>query len=247
MTTLKGKSALVTAGTRGIGGAIAERLAAHGADIAVTYARDDQAAAAQVDRLKAHGVRALAIRSDASDPAAARGLVKQVADAFGRLDILVNNSGGFLIATIDDESAPEHFEKTLDWNVRTPFYLAHEASRLMGEGGRIINIGSINADISIIPGLSTYAMSKAALAGLTRGWARDLAGRAITVNTIQPGPIDTELNPAGTEFAGFIASRTALGRYGRVEEVADLAVFLASPAASYVTGAAIDVDGGMKA
>ncbi len=243
---LQGKTALITAGTRGIGGAIATRLAKDGADIAVTFAGNQAAADAKVEELKALGVRAVAIKSDASDPEAAKTLIGHVVDALGRLDILVNNSGTFRMAPIGADDAVEVFDLSFAWNVKTPFILANEAAKVLQEGGRIINVGSVNGDIALVPANSIYGMTKAAIQGLSRGWARDLADRKITVNVIQPGPIDTEMNPADSEFAGFLAPRTAVGRYGTAEEVAAVAGFLASPEASYVTGAEIDVDGGLK-
>ncbi|MEO1040152.1 MAG: SDR family oxidoreductase [Pseudomonadota bacterium] len=244
--SLQGQTALVTAGTRGIGGAIATRLAEAGANIAVTFAGNQTAADEKVAELKALGVNAVAFKSDASDPSAAKRLVGEVVEALGRLDILVNNSGSFQLAVLGSDEAETAFDASFDWNVKTPFILANEAAKVLPTGGRIINIGSINADVSLIPGASIYSMTKGALQALTRGWARDLADRQITVNVIQPGPIDTEMNPADSEFAAFIGGRTAFGRYGTAREVANLAAWLASPEASYVTGAAIDIDGGLK-
>lgn len=243
---LAGKCALVTAGTRGIGGAIATRLARHGADVALTFGNNQDAADAKRAELEALGVRAVTFRVDAADPEASRGLVAKVVEALGRLDILVNNAGNFIPAQIQDDHVEEAFDRSFAWNVKTPFVLAHEASTALPDGGRIINIGSINGDMAIVPGASVYAMTKSAIQGLTRGWARDLAPRQITVNAVQPGPIDTELNPQDSELAAVLTPRIALGRYGKAEEVAALVAFLASPVAGYITGATLDIDGGFK-
>ena len=165
---------------------------------------------------------------------------------FGGLDVLVNNAGTFAPAPISEQTI-EDFDRIMNTNVRAVFLLTRKAVAVLPEGGRIINIGSVSGDRAAFPGGATYAASKAAVAGLTRGWARDLAARKITVNTVQPGPIDTELNPADGDFATMLKPMTALGRYGTVEEVAALVSFLVSPASSYITGAALNVDGGFNA
>lgn len=243
---LAGKVALITAGTRGIGGAIATHFGRLGADVAVTFAGNAEAAAAKVAELQALGVRAISFQADASNPEQNRALPAKTAEALGGLDILVNNSGTFRGGALGDGDIEAAFETSFAWNVKTPFVLAHEASKVLRDGGRIINIGSINGDAAMVAGNSVYAMTKSAIQGLTRGWARDLAARDITVNAIQPGPINTEMNPADSEFAAFLAPRTALGRYGTADEVASLTAFVASPEASYITGATLDVDGGFK-
>jgi 3-oxoacyl-[acyl-carrier protein] reductase len=242
--TLKDKVALITAGSRGIGGAIATRLAEDGANVAITFAGNEQAAHDKVSSLKALGVEAHAFRRDASKPDDHVGLIEEVVSRFGRIDILVNNSGTFTMGPVGAYDG-ETIDRILDWNVKTPIVLANEAAGHLQEGGRIINIGSVNGDTAPQPGLGLYGMSKAALQGLTRGWARDLAERKITVNIVQPGPVDTEMNPADSDFADVLRSFTPLARYGQPEEVANLVGFLASPQADYITGAQLTIDGGM--
>lgn len=236
---LKGKAALVTGASRGIGAAIAKALAAAGADVAITYSSSPDKAAAVVREL---GGKALAIQADSADAKAVRNAVAQTAKAFGRFDILVSNAG---IVTYEDTL--ENIDKVLAVNTRAPYVAALAAAEQMKEGGRIITIGSCLGENVRQPGLTLYSMSKAAMTGMTRGLARDLGPRGITVNVVQPGPIDTDMNPAGGEFAAVQVANTALGRYGRPQEIADTVVFLASDAASYVTGAQITVDGGTNA
>ncbi len=241
--TLQGKVALITAGTRSIGGAIATRLAEEGAAVAVTFGGNQSAADAKVTELKALGVNAEAFQIDAQDSDSHASLPSRIVERFGRLDILVNNAGTFALATIgqiDDDT----LDRLWRWNVKTPIVLANAAAPLLSDEGRIINIGSINGHTAFAPGLSLYAMTKSAIQGLTRGWARDLAARKITVNNVEPGPVATEMNPEDGEFADFLRSLNPLGRYAQPNEIAALVGWLASPASAYVTGANIPVDGG---
>ncbi|MFC4055089.1 SDR family oxidoreductase [Actinomadura syzygii] len=243
---LEGRSALVTGGGRGIGAAIALRLARDGADVAVTYVRAPERAAEVVRGIKAAGRRGLAIAADAADPAAVTAAVDRTAADFGRLDILVNNAGIAPYGPFEDVSADE-LNLTIDIHVRAAFVAAQAASRHLGQGGRIVNIGSSMAERVPYPGWTLYAMSKSALTGLTRGLARDLGPRGITANVVQPGSTDTEMNPADSPDAEFERGFSALGRYGRAEEIAAMVAHLAGPGGDYVTGAAISVDGGYAA
>ncbi|MET8837436.1 SDR family oxidoreductase [Micromonospora sp. NPDC004540] len=240
---LDGKVALVTGGSRGIGAAVALRLAREGADVALTYERRADRAAEVVEQIKAVGRRALAVPADSADPAAARAAVDRVAGEFGRLDVLVNNAGVFLVGPVT-ELGPEEVERTIAVNVRAPFVFAQAAVRHLTDGGRIVNIGSNVAERAVFPGLALYSMSKTALAGLTRGLGRELGGRGITVNLVNPGPTDTDANPADGPNADAIRSFTALNRYAEPAEIAAVVAFLAGPDGSYVTGATINADGG---
>ncbi len=246
--TLTGKVALVTGGSRGIGAATARALAEDGADVAISYAASADKAEAIVSELEAKGVRAAAFKADQADPAQVEGLVKAVDERFRRLDILVNNAGVFVTGVLGDPSnAIAEFERQLAVNVGGVVAAVRAAAGVLGEGGRIITVGSVAGTRVGFPGMADYAATKAAVVGYTKGWARDLGPRGITVNVVQPGPIDTDMNPADGAFAAAVKTTTALGRYGRPEEVAAAIVFLASPAASYITGALLDVDGGLLA
>jgi 3-oxoacyl-[acyl-carrier protein] reductase len=241
---LEGKSAIVTGGSRGIGAAIAERLAAEGAAVAITYTARPDAAQEVVGRIEGAGGRAFAVQADAADPENGAATLGQAAERLGGLDILVHNAGIGRFAPIDDASFDE-FRQQFSVNVDGVYAGTRAVLPQLRDGGRIIVIGSINAHTMPFPGGAIYGATKAAVAGLIRGWARDLGGRRILVNAIQPGPIDTDLNPGTGEFAESLIKLTALGRYGRVEEVAALTAFLASDEASYITGTTIDIDGGM--
>ncbi|SCG48955.1 3-oxoacyl-ACP reductase family protein [Micromonospora coxensis] len=242
-TLLDGKVALVTGGSRGIGAATALRLAADGADVAVTWQQDAEQAATVVKRIEATGRRALALRADNADPTALREAVDRTAGELGRLDILVNNAAVFLVGAVDEFDAAD-LDRTIAVNVRAPFVAAQAATRHLGAGGRIISIGSNVAERTVFPGLAAYAMSKSALVGMTKGLARDLGPRGVTVNLVVPGPTDTDANPADGPNAGTIRGFTALGRYASPDEVAATVAHLAGPDAGYVTGATITVDGG---
>lgn len=240
---LDGKVALVTGGGRGIGAAVALRLAEEGADVALTFQRNQRRADGVVDQIKAVGRRAVAMRADSSDPAAVVGAVDRVVGELGRLDILVNNAGAFLLGPLEQLSL-EEFEQTVAVNVRAPFVAAQAAVRHMRAGGRVITIGSNVAERAVFPGFALYAMSKTALIGLTKALGRELGGRAITVNLVNPGATDTELNPADGPNADTINGFTALGHFAEPSDVAATVAFLAGPGARYITGATVNVDGG---
>jgi 3-oxoacyl-[acyl-carrier protein] reductase len=241
-----GKVALVTGGSRGIGAAIAKRLARDGAAVALTYTSAPQKADEVVRAIESAAGRALAIRADSADADAVRSAVAQTVEKLGRLDVLVNNAGIAVVAPLDEFSLDD-FDRLVAVNVKGVFVAIQEAVRHMGEGGRIINIGSVNADRMPFAGGSVYAMTKAAVAGLTRGLARDLGPRGITVNNVQPGPVATDMNPADGPFADSMKGWMALARYGQGDEIAAMVAYLAGPEAGFVTGASLTIDGGFAA
>lgn len=243
--TLSGRIALVTGGSRGIGAAIVRRLAADGASVAFTYAASADKAAALVAEIEAAGGTALAIAADSADVAEVQAAVAEAAARFGRIDILVNNAGILIPGLVDDYDLGA-FDRMIAVNVRAVFVAAQAVLPHMGEGGRIITTGSVTADRTGIPGASVYAMTKGAVATLTRGLARDLGPRGITVNNVQPGPTETDINdvPGQREY---IRPLMAIGRMGRDDEVANLVAWLAGPESSFVTGAALTIDGGWLA
>jgi len=227
--TLTGKVALVTGGWRSIGAAIAKRLAADGAAVALTYSASPDKADEVVRAIEATGGKALRIRADAGDAAAVKAAVASTVQIFGRLDILVNNAGIAIIKPVDDVSLDD-FDRMVAVNVKGLFVATQEAVRHMGEGGRIINIGSINSDYVPYSGGSLYVLAKAAVAGLTKGLARDLGPRGITINNVQPGPTETDMNPASGDFAKQARGYIALQRYAHADEIADFVAYLAARA-----------------
>ncbi|GAA3438798.1 SDR family oxidoreductase [Kutzneria kofuensis] len=235
--------ALVTGGSRGIGAAVALRLAREGADVALTFQQNQHRADDVVEQIKALGRRALAVRADSADPSAVAAAVDRTADTFGRLDILVNNAGAFLLGPLEQLTLPE-FEQTMAVNVRAPFVASQAAVRHMPDGGRIISIGSNVAERAVFPGFALYSTSKTALIGLTKALGRELGPRAITVNLVNPGATDTELNPADGPNAGAIVGHTAVGHFADPADIAGAVAFLAGPDGRYVTGATVNVDGG---
>ena len=243
---LSGKVALVTGGSRGIGAGIAKRLAADGAAVAITYTKGADAAKATVQAIEKAGGKALAIQADASDAKAAKNAVDQAVAAFGRLDILVNNAGTAIPKPFE-QATDEELDHVVNLNLRGVFVATQAALKHIGKGGRIINIGSCVGERDYTPGLAAYAATKGAVKMFTQGLAREVGERAITVNNVQPGPIDTDLNPASGDWATPQIANTALKRYGTVDEVAALVAFVASPDAAYITGANLTVDGGTNA
>lgn len=243
MTKLANKVALVTGGSRGIGAAIVRRLANDGADVAFTYASDKTKADELVAEIKKLGRNAIAFQANNADAEALTSVVNQTVSELGKLDILVNNAGIAIMGDIKEFSL-EDFDKTLNINVRAIFVAIKAASKHLKSGGRIINIGSINADRIPFQGGGVYGMSKAAVQGLTRGLARDFGPLGITINNIQPGPVNTDMNPEDGEFATYLKTFMSVGRYGKGEEIASMVSYLASEEAAFINGSSLDVDGG---
>jgi 3-oxoacyl-[acyl-carrier protein] reductase len=243
---LEGKVALITGGSRGIGAAIAKRLAADGANVAITYTKGADAAASVVKEIEHAGRKAIAIQADATDADAGKAAVEKTVATFGHLDILVNNAGTAIPKTFE-ETTLEEMDRVLDVNVRGVFIATQAALKHMKSGGRVISIGSSVGEHVVVPGLVAYSATKGAVKIFTQALSRELGSRGITVNNVQPGPIDTELNPAASEWAVPQKAATSLARYGHVDEVAALVAFVAGPESSYITGANLTVDGGMNA
>jgi 3-oxoacyl-[acyl-carrier protein] reductase len=246
MSKLAKKVVLVTGGSRGIGAAIAKRLAADGASVAITYAKDSSAASATVKAIEAAGGKALAIQADAADAEAVRSAVEKAVAALGRLDVLVNNAGTAIPKKFEDATL-EELDRVIDINIRGTFITTQAALKHMNDNGRIIMIGSCVGERMMTPGLASYSATKGAVKMFTQGLSREVGNRGITVNNVQPGPIDTDLNPAAGDWAVPQKAATALDRYGTVDEVAALVSFVASPESSYITGANLTVDGGTNA
>lgn len=243
MSSLSGRRALVTGGSRGIGAGIVRRLTADGAAVAFTFSASKAEADELLSDVTAHGAKAVAIHADVADPTQAAAAVDTAAAELGGLDIVVNNAGIAVKAPIE-EFTQEQYDRLVAINISGPFWTTHSSLKHLGDGGRIINIGSINADRVPVPELSVYAMTKGAVSSFTRGLARELGPRGITVNNVQPGPINTDMNPDEGDFAAALKNVTALGRYGQTSDVAAVVSFLAGPESSYVTGANLNVDGG---
>lgn len=240
------RAALVTGGSRGIGAAIALRLATDGYDVAISYASNEKAAADIVSKIEAKGRKAVAIKANGGTAEGNRTVVTKAVETFGRLDALVCNAGIYPYGPIDQMTV-EQIDQVLNLNVRAVMIETMEAVKHLGQGGRLIYIGSAFGARAPFPGISLYSATKAALEGFARGVARDVGPKGITVNVVEPGPIDTDLNPADGEGAALIGSFTATNSYGKVADIADFVGFLASPAASYITGASLPVDGGLTA
>lgn len=244
--SLKGKVALVTGGSRGIGAAIAKRLATDGASVAITYAKDANSASIVIKAIEAAGGKAIAIQADAVDPEAVRVAVENAVATLGKLDILVNNAGTAIPKPFQDATL-EELDHILNLNIRGVFVTTQAALKYMNENGRIIMIGSCVGERNLTPGLAAYSATKGAVKMFAQSLSREVGSRGITVNNVQPGPIDTDLNPAAGDWATPQKAVTALNRYGHVDEVAALVAFVASPESSYITGANLTVDGGTNA
>ena len=243
---LEGKTALVTGGSRGIGAAIAKRLAADGARVAITYANGADAAASVIKAIEGAGGKAIAIQADATDAAAVGAAIQKTVASLGRLDVLGNNAGTAIPKKFE-ESTLEELDRVIDINVRGVFVTTLAALKHMNDGGRIVMIGSCVGERMMTPGLVPYSATKGAMRMFAQGLSREVGDRGITVNNIQPGPIDTDLNPAAGDWAVPQKAATALNRYGSVDDVASLVAFVAGPEASYITGANLTVDGGTNA
>ena len=246
MSKLANKVALITGGSRGIGAAIAKRLAADGASVALTYTKGADAAAAVVKEIEGAGGKAIAIQADATNAEAVKAAVEKTVATFHGLDILVNNAGTAIPKPFE-EATIEELDHVLDLNIRGVFVATQTALKHLKSGGRIIMIGSCVGERTLTPGLAAYSATKGAVKMFTQGLSREVGPRGITVNNVQPGPIDTELNPASGDWATPQKAVTALNRYGKVEEVAALVAFVASSESSYITGANLTVDGGTNA
>jgi 3-oxoacyl-[acyl-carrier protein] reductase len=246
MSKLTEKVALITGGSRGIGAAIARRLAADGASVAITYANNAGAASSVVKAIELDGGKAVAIQADAVDTEAVKGAVEKTVATFGRLDVLVNNAGTAIPKTFE-ETTLEEMDRMIDINVRGTLAATQAALKHMKSGGRVIMIGSCVGERALTPGLVAYSATKGAVKMFTQGLSREVGSRGITVNNVQPGPIDTDLNPASGDWAVPQKANTALDRYGSVDEVAALVSFVAGPESSYITGANLTVDGGTNA
>jgi 3-oxoacyl-[acyl-carrier protein] reductase len=246
MSDLTTKVALVTGASRGIGAAIAMRLASDGASVAITYSKGAEDAARVVGEIEAAGGKAVAIQADATDAAAVQSAVESVVSTFGGLDILVNNAGTAIPKPFE-ETTLEEIDQVVGLNVRGLFIATQAALKHLPEGGRIISIGSCVGERMMTPGLVVYSATKGAVKMFTQGLAREVGPRGITVNNIQPGPIDTDLNPADDEWAEPQLAATALKRYGRVEDIAPMVAFIAGPDSGYITGASLTIDGGTNA
>lgn len=246
MKRLDRKVALVTGGSRGIGAAITRRLAAEGASVVLTYSQSAEKAEAIAEEIVRNGGQALAVKADSADPAAVTEAISQAVSKFGHLDILVNNAGIYIGKPFVEHTL-EDYRKLMAVNVDSVYVAALEAVKHLPKGGRIITIGSNMADNAVSAQTTLYTMSKSALSGFTRGLARDLGPQGITVNLVQPGPVNTDMNPDNTELADILRSRTALGTYGTGEDIAGLVAHLASDEGKFITGAALTIDGGFNA
>ena len=244
--SLAGKRALVTGASRGIGAAIAKTLAAEGADVAITYEKSAEAAATVVSAIKAAGRKGVAIQADSADAAAVQRSIEKTVAELGGLDILVNNAGILRVGDLKDLSLAD-IDALLNLNVRSPILASKAALPHLGKGGRIITIGSYFADRVPASVIGIYAATKSALVAFNKALARELGPREITANLVQPGSIDTDMNPADGPFADTLKQFMALGRYGKPDDIANAVAFLASPKAQYITGSALTVDGGANA
>jgi len=246
MSNSKTKTAFITGGGKGIGAAIVKSLVKGDNNVIFTYSSSEEQAKRLVDELATQSNHVTAIKMDVADAAQVKSVIEQVGDQFGTIDILVNNAGVFKESAFS-ALASEDFDWMIDVNLKGAFLTALYAQKYLPEGGRIVTIGSTVADITPGKGNTLYATSKSGLQGFTRGLARDLGEKGITVNLVQPGPVDTDMNPADAPFADFIRSRMAIPKYGQPQDIAALVNFLTSAEAQYITGSIITIDGGFNA